>query len=321
MQNESMTKALAEYASTAGTPAPGKRASTFAEMIVEELVQPNRLSLDFFSGLMPTRRLGPGDTLVKRVQNRGVPVRTMVPGTEHLASQMVPPSQVMSFGIDYLIAKVRYNLWEVQRGEVATVGQLRNELRDSIIDTLVSRVFTLLGTVWSPTNTPSNYLTVTGKVNELALETMIENVLLQAGTIRGIMGTRRALFPMYKFAGIVEHVVSGGTAPTNTQVVGIQRVLDEWSRTNRLSSFRGIPVIELPQVFERSATNWNKPLIPDNLILVIGDQPGEIVLYGDFAYQEGINTNVEPPDYTLASYIGWGMIIDYPERIGVIKIV
>lgn len=321
MNDTTMKKALAEYAASAGVIEVGKRYSSFAEILIED-IQPNRITLDFFRNvLMPTRVLNPGDVLVKRVRRRGVPVRTMVPGTEHLASQLPPPSEVMSFGIDYLIAKVRYNLWELRRGEIGTVQTFRQEMADSLMDALVSRTFTLLSTVWSATNTPNNYLTQTSAVSIAGLDSMIEAVIESAGSVRSIVGTRKALQPIYKTAGVVEHVATGGTAPTNTHIVGIQSVLEEWSRTNRLTSYRGIPLIELPQVFERSAGNWNKKLIPEDIVLVIGDKPGEIVLYGQPEYQEHVDTSVEPPMYSFAMYLGWGMIIDYPENIGVIKIV
>lgn len=321
-ERDVMLTALAEKAATITTQlAPNKRVSAFAEVIIES-INPNRLSLELFNRLfMPTRELQPGDQLVRRVRDRGVPVRVMVPGTQHLASQMVPPREVMAYAIDYLIAKVGYNLWELQRGELGTVSDFRQELQDSIMDVLVAKAFQLLATVWSSTTTPTNYATVTPKINAATFDAMIETILDQAGTVRSIVGTRKALLPVYEFAGIREHVITGGTAPTNVQVVTYTNVLDEWSRTNRLSSYRGIPLVELPQVYERSASNFNKRLIPDDIILFIGDDAGSIILYGPFESQEHIDTSVEPPNYTLAVWRGYGMIVDYPERIGIVKIV
>ena len=314
-------KSLASLAAQAGMHQAGKTASAYAEMIVET-IEPQRVALQLFTDLfMPTRVLNPGDILVKRIEPRDVPVRVMVPGTKHLAWQLPPPSEVMSFGIDYLIAKVSYNMWQLRRGEVGDTLALQQRLYDALMDELVSRVIQLLSSVWSAGNTPDNFASVS-TLNDAAIEGMVENVLRTAGSVRAIVGTRRALFPIYKFAGVFEHTVSGGTSPTNTQVVGIQSVLDEWSRTNRLGSFRGIRLVELPQVFKRGpGADYAKPLLPEDIILIIGDNAGEIILYGPTETQEHFDTSVEPPAYTLSLYQGFGMIVDYPERIGVIRLV
>lgn len=312
-------QALAEVAVQAGK--PGERGkSAFAELIIET-IEPNRITLDLFSAFMPVRALNVGDQLVKRVRNQGFPVRTMVPGTNHLADQFVPPREIMTYMIDYMIAKTRYSLWELQRGELGTIDTFRREMESAMIDSLVSRVWNLLATVWTATNTPSNYATVSTRITETVLESMIENVLNEAGTVRSIIGTRKALMPIYKFAGLVEHTLTGGTAPANTELVAIMSILEEWRRTGRVSSFRGIPLIELPQIYERTADNFDKKLIPEDLVLVIGDRAGEIITYGGIESQEYTDMSIEPPEYAFSMWRAWGMIVDEPKRIGVIKIV
>jgi hypothetical protein len=317
--NREELKALAEVAASAGK-ASEKGKSAFSELIVET-IEPNRITLDLFSAFMPVRSLQVGDQLVKRVRNRGFPVRTMVPGTNHLADQFVPGREIMTYMIDYMIAKTRYSLWELQRGELGTLDTFRREMESAMIDSLVSRVWSLLATVWTQTNTPNNYATVSTKITETVLENMIEQVLEKAGTVRSIIGTRKALLPIYKFAGLFEHTLTGGSAPTNTELVVVQNIFEEWRRSGKVSSFRGIPLIELPQIYERTIDNYDKKLLREDLILVIGDQAGEIITYGGIETQEHTDTSTEPPEYSLAMWRGWGMIVDEPERIGVIQIV
>lgn len=122
-------------------------------------------------------------------------------GTNHLADQVRLPQETYSYQIDYLIAKIRYSLLELQRAELFTVDDLRREMEASLIDEMVSRVFTLIGTVWTSTNTPSNFLS-TSALTEPTLESMVETVLDKAGTVRAIVGTRASLLPIYKFAGV-----------------------------------------------------------------------------------------------------------------------
>jgi hypothetical protein len=312
-------KALAEVAATVGTPnATGK--SAFAQLIVET-IEPNRITPDLFSLFLPVRSLNVGDQLVKKVHNRGFPVRTFVPGTNHLADQFVPPREVLTYMVDYMITKTRYSLWELRRGELPALQNFQDEMQKAMIDTLVSKVWNLLSTVWTATNTPNNYVTVSTAVTQPVLDAMIEQVLYYAGNVRSITGTRKALMPIYKFAGIIEHAVGGSVDPTRVGFETVDTIIEEWRRTGRITSYMGIPLVELPQVFEHSADNYWKKLIAEDQIMVIGDKAGEIITYGGVETQEYTDFSTEPAEYSLAMWRGWGMIVDMPENIGIIKIV
>lgn len=313
---EDTLKALAEVARNVAPGGNGK--SAFSELIYET-IQPNRLTLEVFNSFLPTRQLNPGDVLVKKVKNYGLPIRTMVPGTNHLADQVNLPQETYTYQIDYLIAKIRYSLWQLQQAEVFTLADLRSEMESSIIDALVSKVFTLIGTVWTNSNTPDNYLS-TSALTETALEAMVEQVLLKAGNVRAIVGTRAVLLPIYKFAGIHQFLTLDNSTTSNPTAFGIQSILEEWKRTGRVSSFRGIPLIELPQIYKNTTDGFMTPLLPADEIHVIGDNAGEIILYGATQSQEHVDTNTEPPEYSLAMWRGYGMVIDRPESVGIIKI-
>lgn len=87
-----------------------------------------------------------------------------------------------------------------------------------------------------------------------------------------------------------------------------------------MSSFRGIPLVELPQIYKHTTDGFATPLLRTNEIQVIGDNAGEIILYGDTKTQEHTDTSVEPPEYSLAMWRGFGMVVDAPENIGLIRI-
>lgn len=76
MLDEKYVKAVAAAAKDAGA-APNKK-SAYAEVVLE-VVQPNQLTLDLFSGFMPVRALNVGDEWGRRVKRGRYPVRTMVP--------------------------------------------------------------------------------------------------------------------------------------------------------------------------------------------------------------------------------------------------
>lgn len=320
MTREEFMRAVASAAKEAGQNPAGL--SAYAELIIETL-EPNRLTLDVFSAFLPTRQLSVGDILVKRTNTYGLPVRTYVPGTEHIADQLPPPREIQQYVLDTIIAKVGYSLPEIQRGELHTLESIRTQLQNALVDEIFRRVDALIGTVWTAINTPSNYATVSTALTETALESMIEVVLLTAGTVKAIVGTRRALMPIYKFAGVYEQLKMNTSAATdsNPNAFPIPSIIEEWARTGRLTSFRGIPLIELPQVFKRTYDGFDTKLVRDDLVKVIGADAGEIVLYGGVDVEEKtIDKNDFVKDFTIAAKRSFGSVIDWPERIGIIQI-
>jgi len=77
-----------------------------AQLIIE-YVQPNHLTNDFVSMLLTTRSLNPGDALVKKVR-KGIKVRTLVPGSIHLASEITVRDRI-NYVLDGADVKVTYN--------------------------------------------------------------------------------------------------------------------------------------------------------------------------------------------------------------------
>jgi hypothetical protein len=317
MDREQLKKSLAEVAKTAGT-LSDRQLSAFAELIVET-INPNHITLEVFNAFMPTRQLNVGDQLVKRVARTGFPVRTMVPGTTHLSDPFYPPQLVVNYALDRIIAKMRMNLWELRRGELGTLDDFRSQMESAMIDELVARVYTLLSTIWDGAHSRTNYYDATSTgLTTTILDNMVETVLYRAGSVRAIVGSRAALLPIYKMGGIVEITP---TVNTNTNgVIGLQEILLEWRRTGRLAQFRGIPLIEIPQIFRRTTDHYDQPLVDMTRVLVIGDNAGEVVLYGGTETQESTDLTTEPGDYVLAMWRQYGMIVDQVENIGVIKV-
>ena len=325
--NKDLLKAVAEKASEAGMHLPGKLRSAYAEIIME-VVQPNHLSLDLFNAFMPTRQMNKSDQLGKRVRRGRYPIRTMVPGSKHLHDQLSFQEQLI-YVFDRLIAGVSWNLWEIQSGEVGTVEQFRNDLRADLFDELVSRVYSLLVTVWNSTDTPNNFTDASSTgLTATALDAMIENVLAYAGSVRAIVGVRTALLPLYTFSAFKEFVLTGSVTDRG---FGITDAFNEFTRTNRVTSYKGIPVVELPQVYRDrimlNGANANinlrdasQRLIDDTRVLVIGDNAGEVVLMDGFEYQDYTDFTFQPANYVLHGWQSYGMIVTDAQRLGVIKV-
>lgn len=139
---------------------------------------------------------------------------------------------------DRLITGARDSIWNLQNNPLSSADKLRTDLQADLTDNLVGRVFYLLSTIWNTTDTPSNYAQGT-TITNTTLDTLIENVLDYAPGVRGIFGTRRALYPIYNFAGFREYTVTGGSTPT---AFDIPEVLLERYRTNRVSTYNGVPL-------------------------------------------------------------------------------
>jgi len=326
MNRAELVKVIAEKMKTAGNTTTGSRAgrSEFAELLVE-IIQPNHLSLDLFQAFLPVVTMNPGDQRVRKIRRGRYPVRTMVPGSKHL-TDVLSNAEQYTYVFDRLIAGTSHSLWEIQSGEVGTVEQMRTELRQDLFDELVSKVFTLLGSVWTTANTPNNYIDATsGGVTATALDTMIENVLDQVGTVRAIVGSRKALLPVYKFAQFKEFVLGGTGNNPDRVAVPVTEAFNEFNNTRRVTTYTGIPLVELPNVYRNSLvpntnSGFKQRLIATNRIVVVGDQAGEIALMGGTDYQDYTDPTTQPPNYVLHCWQAYGMIVDQPEGIGIIDV-
>jgi hypothetical protein len=313
LSRDDLKKVYAERAETIGKSAR----SAYAETILE-LVNPNHLSLDIFSAFMPVEQLNPGDNLQRRVRKGKYKVRTMVPGSMHLTDKTTYQDQFF-YMFDRLIAGTAHSLWEVQSGDIGTVENMRRELQADITDEIVSRVFTLLGTVWNASDTPNNYADASsGGLTSTILDNMIENVMDFAGGVRAIVGTRRALLPVYEFALYKEFALTG----TNTDAVGfaINDRLNEWANTGRVGTYRGARLVELPNIRRNRLPGVDDLLLDTTKVIVVGNDPGKIALMGGFDTQDYTDFRTQPANYVLHGWQAYSMFVDSPEQIGVIKV-
>lgn len=314
MNKEQLKAALAQVASSAGA-VPGMQ-SAFAELLIK-VVEPTHLSLDIFSAFMPVTQMKPGDTVMRRVRKGKYPVRTMVPGSKHLIDATVYQDQ-MNWVFDRLIAGTGASVWEVRNGDVDTVERMRTDLRADIFDEIVSRVFTLLTSAWDSTQTPNNWVDASSAgVTATILDAMIENVLDYAGSVKAIVGSRKALLPVYKFAAYKEYVLGGTGTDRAAFPTG---ALDEFFRTNKVSAYNGIPLVELKQVFAQRLPDLRARTIPTDKVLVVGDNAGEVALMGGTEFQEHTDTSYQPPMFQVHAYQGYGLIVDNVQALGVVYV-
>jgi|SRR3972149_255145 len=277
-----------------------------AEIIVE-YVQPNHLTEEFTRGLLNTRRLSPGDSLVKKVR-KGIEVRTLVPGAVHLASE-ITISERMNFILDGADVKVTANLWELERGEIGTVSDIRREMAAKLRDFYIVKLFTALTTVWNAVNTPNNYTSVGGPITDTVLEAAIDWVNQNTSGVRAVIGMRSVMTPITKF---------GAFWSDGTNVDASQDAIDEIRQTGRLGKYYGAPLLVVDPIYDNPEDYINLFAPIADKVLVIGESVGEFILYGDVRTKQWEDMNPTPPQWMLELYQQFGMIIDNAQGIYVL---
>lgn len=277
-----------------------------AELIVE-YVQPQRITTDFISLLFNTRTLKPGDSLVKKIR-KGIEVRTLVPGSVHLASEITVSDRI-NYVLDGMDVKVTANEWELESGELGTVEEIRQEMLYKLREAYFNRIFTALSTVWNATNTPNNYTVISGSVTATALEAAIDRINQTTPGVKAVVGTRAAMSPITKF---------GAFWKNGTDVGYSQNLIERIMREGQLGSYYGAPLYVIDQV--RDNLEDNNPLIPEDKIVVIGENVGEFILYGDVKTKQYTDPRPTPPQWYLELYQQFGMLVWNAQGIYVIKL-
>jgi hypothetical protein len=190
------------------------------------------------------------------------------------------------------------NEWEIASGEIGTVDEIRNEMTAKLRDYYTQKVFTALTSVWTVGNTPDNFTNVGAAITKVALDNAIETINETTPGAKAIVGTRAALSPIMGFAGWSTY--SGTDAL-------LQSVGDEIFRTGWLGQYYGVPLTVVPQVYDYP-DSYNK-MVPETKILVIGENVGEFVTFGDVGISQFTDPRPIPPQWNLSLWQQFGLLI------------
>jgi hypothetical protein len=282
-----------------------KRESLAALLV--EYIQPNHIATDFVGMLLNTRRLNPGDALVKKLR-KGVEVRTLVPGSIHLGSE-ITVTERMNYVLDGADVKVGWNQWELESGEIGTVESIRAEMLARLRDYYMNKVFTALTTVWTAANTPNNFVNVGGAINAIVLKAAIDQINQTVGGVRAVVGVRSALTPITEFGNFWADPSTGTVGAVDSQLEQVMR--EGW-----LGRYYGAPIIALQQQWDNPEDN--NTLLPTDKVLVIGSNVGEFITYGDVKTKMWDDNRPTPPYTFLELWQQFGMLIDKADGIYVI---
>ena len=221
----------------------------------------------------------------------------------------VTVSERANYILDGVDVKVTFDEWDIENGNIGTIADIRKEMLMKVQDVYVNKVFTALSTIWTAGNTPDNYTSVGGALTATALETAINQINNTVGRAKAIVGVRSALTPITKFGAFWHDSVNSWTGAVDSQ-------LEEVMKTGWLGTYYGVPIIALDQ-------QWDNPedynaLLPTDKVLVIGENVGEFITYGDVKTKQWSDMNPTPPRWYLENYQQMGLIIDNAMGIYVI---
>lgn len=274
-----------------------------------EYIDPNHITQDVVGLMLNTRQMKYGDALVKKLRS-GVDVRTLVPGSIHLASEITVADRI-NFMLDSADVKVRANLWELESGEIGSVESIRREMLASLQDFYANRVFTCLANIWNGVNTPNNY-TAVANLTPAALRNAINYINYRvSGGVRVVVGTKLGLAPITEFGGFHTDSATGN-------IWGVDGAINEIWQTGWLGKWYGSNIVAIDQLWNNPIAD--QPMIPNRYVLVIGQNVGEFILYGDVKWKQYDDMRPTPPDWYLELYQQFGLIVDKAEGIHVIDV-
>ena len=275
-----------------------------AEMIIE-YIQPNHVTEDIMSLLMSTRRLKPGDSLVKKIR-KGIRVHTWVPGAIPLKNEITVTDRI-NHVLDAAVVGVMANEWELESGEIGTVQDIRTEAMAKLRDWYLNKMFTALTTIWTAGNTPSNYTSAGGSITATILKNAIDRINQTTSGVKAVVGVRSALTPITQFGASWSDGTANQIVPENIR---------EIMATGFLGKYYGAPVIALNQVWD-NPEDYNT-LLPTDKILIIGEKVGEFITFGDAKQKEWTDMEPTPPYWHLDIVQQFGLMIENANGIYVV---
>jgi hypothetical protein len=316
-------QALAELAKTDRT--------AFAEVITE-YIDPTYLTLDLAGQFMNTREMTFGDILVKRFKGK-YHVQQIVPGQITLGEQITVRDKALGWNLDILAAKASYNELELRHGGPQfTPETVRSDVRKALEEQIVMRSWNALANIWSTTNAAaltitgaanSNWIDASGALTATALDAAIDHVNYWSGSVRTIIGTETALAPLSTFgqytligAGTEKHYVT-----TNGQPAGTFEVTSPYGPGSKaIETYRGVTnIVRLKQIFDE--TEYPKrALLPNDYVLVIGENVGEFITYGGPQTKEWTDMEPTPPYWNFEVWQQFGMMVWNAQGIVKIKV-
>lgn len=318
--NEADRRALAELAV--------KDRAAYAEVITE-YVDPVYLTLDLASTFMQTKEMQFGEMLRRQFRGK-YHVQQIVPGQITLGEQITVRDQALSYNLDILSAKAAYNTLEtLHGGPVYTPENVRSDVNKALQEKVLMRGWNALANIWNAGNASaltiagsanSNFLDASGPLTSTVLDAAIDHVNYWSGKVRTIIGTEVALAPLSTFGQyrLISGTNTDNYVAINGQPAGTFNNVSPIGAPYGVENYRGVSnIVRLPQIFDETVFP-KRPLLPNDYVLVIGEDIGQFITYGGPQTKEFIDNEPTPPYWNYETWLQFGMMIW--NAMGVVKI-
>lgn len=297
--------------------------------VVTQYVDPVYLSLDLASTFMGTREMQFGELLQRRFKGK-YHVRQIVPGQITLGEQITVREEYLSIALDILSAKALYNTLELEHGGPAYSPEtVRSDVRKALAEKILMRGWNALANIWTPANASaltisgsanSNFLDASGPLTSTVLDAAIDHVNYWTPGVKTIIGTEAALAPLTTFGQY--RLISGSNTDNyvtlNRPAGTFENVSPFGGPSYGVESYRGVSnIVRVKQIFDETVYP-KRPLLPNDYVLVIGEDIGEFITYGGPQYKEYIDNEPTPPYWTYETWMQFGMMVW--NALGVVKI-
>lgn len=289
--------------------------------VVTEYVDPVYLTLDLASAFMPTKPFEFGN-MPRRVFKGKYHVRQLVPGQIGLGEQITVRDQTVSYGIDILAAGAKYNTLELEHGGPATRPEtVRSDVQKALAEKILMRGWNALANIWTSGNASaltisgaanSNFLDASsGPLTSALLDAAIDHTNYWSGGVRSIIGTEVALAPLTTFGQY--RLISGSNSDNYVSLIGqpgqYNNVSPYGTGSKGVESYRGVTnIIRVPQIFDETVFP-KRPLLPNDYVLVVGEDIGQFVTYGGPGVKEYIDNEPTPPYWHYDTWVQFGMMV------------
>jgi hypothetical protein len=290
--------------------------------IITEYVDPVYLTLDVAGAFMNTREMQFGELLVKRFKGK-YHVQQIVPGQITLGEQITVRDKAVSYSLDILAAKAAYNDLELAHGGPQfTPEKVREDVKKALQERVLLRTWNALANIWNTTNasaltipgaTYSQFINAGGPLTSTALDNAIDHVNFWSGGVKTIIGTEAALAPLSTF-GQYKIITSTNNVDSYVTINGqpsgtFENVSPFGAGSKGVEVYRGVSnIIRLKQIFDESEYP-PRPLLPNDFVLVVGDNIGEFITYGGPQTKEYVDNEPTPPYWNFETWLQFGMMI------------
>lgn len=294
--------------------------AAYAEVITE-YVDPVYLTLDLASAFMPTTEFDLGQ-MPRRVFKGKYHVQQIVPGQISLGEQITVRDQTVSYNMDILSAGAKYNVLETAHGGPAyTPETVRSDVNKALQEKIIMRGWNALANIWTSGNATaltipgaanSNFLdAASGPLTASLLDAAIDHTNYWSGSVRSIIGTEVALAPLTTFGQY--RLISGSNTDNYVTLQGPAGTFNNVSPFGNgpkgVESYRGVSnIIRVPQIFDETVFP-KRPLLPNDYVLVVGEDIGRFVTYGGPQFKEYIDNEPTPPYWNYETWVQFGMMI------------